>query len=98
MRRCLCLLLCCLCFFGQAQDFWSIETDSINPQKVKVAAGVQAGGALFTWTVLGSYWYKGSWGDGWYWKDDTEDWMGMDKLGHANAVYHLSWLATESYV
>ena len=76
-------------FFGKSQFFF--EKDSI-PNKARtigstVAISTGWGGSI---AALSAVWYKDAWGDGFQFFNDRDEWMQMDKFGHAYTGLHLT--------
>ena len=83
------LILCCIPFFGFSQSFWESDT-SYNKNRVigsTVGLGVGWSGSMI---ALSQVWYKDSWNGEFQFFNDGQEWLQMDKVGHAYTGYHLT--------
>jgi uncharacterized protein YfiM (DUF2279 family) len=80
---------------GQIQFF---EKDT-NPNKKRIVGSSIGVGSFWTGSIAGlaNVWYSESWGDEFRFFNDGEEWLQMDKVGHAWSGYHLQRNVTELY-
>lgn len=78
------------CFVGWGQvSFFESDTSYNKQRTLGVSIGVGAGWAGSI-GGLAAVWYKDSWGDGFKFFNDADEWLQMDKVGHAYTGYHLT--------
>ena len=84
------LLLCCFILSSAAQE----DSSSVNRKKLNFL--LIGGAAAYTGTMVGLYhlWYKDYPQSSFHFTKDGDEWMSMDKLGHATTSY---WVGRISY-
>jgi hypothetical protein len=84
----------------------SVRADSLNkPIKDttvhygRLAGVISAEGALYFGSLAGLYyaWYKGYPQSSFHFFNDTNEWLQMDKCGHATSAYYISMIGYNSY-
>ena len=66
-----------------------VETDSINPGRAWLVAGGTAVFATGSLIALNVAWYQGYAQTGFHFFNDGDEWLQMDKVGHAFSTYQL---------
>jgi hypothetical protein len=84
MAACLALLLC---FVASAQ------TDSTGLNRKRLNTLIIGGSAAYVGSMAGLYqlWYKDHPQSSFHFFNDNDEWMGLDKTGHALTAYWLGW-------
>lgn len=78
-----------LSFQGRAQSFF--EHDSLPNKNRSIGTTVAiATGWSGSIAALSAVWYKDSWGEGFQFFNDRDEWLQMDKFGHAYTGLHLT--------
>lgn len=93
------LLIVCSSYFGQAQDSLRLSffepSDRFRPDRarmVMIGTGTAYAGGM---GLLYGAWYRDYAQSGFHFFDDREEWLMMDKVGHAGSAYTLSRWAGE---
>ncbi len=72
-------------------------SEKINKSRLWAVSSIQVVGFSSTLIALDQLWYQGYRRSSFNLHNDLDDWMQMDKLGHATTVYHLSRLSATSF-
>ncbi|PLX04402.1 MAG: DUF2279 domain-containing protein [Marinilabiliales bacterium] len=92
----LCLLLQTVCISGI-----SAQNDSLNfIEKYKMPAFSSGVGIGYGITMTGLYnlWYKGYDQSSFHWFNDSNEWLQMDKIGHAYSSYYINSIAFNGFL
>ncbi len=83
-------LICCLLFEIQVSAQVAADADSLNTNRLK-AVSISAGvGYIGSMTALYGLWYADYESTSFTFFDDSDEWLGMDKAGHALTAYQIS--------
>lgn len=83
-----------------AQDqpyFMKRYPDSLNPKRMAAVIGGQAVVYATSLTLLYHAWYKDYPRSDWHWINDNNEWMQMDKIGHATTSAYFGKFGYEMY-
>lgn len=85
------IVLCCFLSFNvQSQNrFWK-PADSLSIQKANVLGGITAVSWIISLTALNKVWYADYPTTKFHFFNDDNEWLQMDKIGHAYATYQIS--------
>ena len=72
--------------FAQKSDF---EVDSLKRDRLWLTSGGLIGGAAISYVGLGTLWYNNYPRSGFHFFNDNNEWLQMDKVGHAMTSYYL---------
>jgi hypothetical protein len=79
--------------------YHSLRTDTIAIKKDRLAAVLSVQGALYLGSLGGLYflWYKNYPQSSFHFFNDNNEWLQMDKCGHATTSYYISMVGNWSY-
>jgi hypothetical protein len=65
------------------------QQDTLNPKRLKIVLGTEA--VLYTGAMVGLYslWYKDVPSSSFHFFNDNNEWLQMDKMGHAMTSYYI---------
>lgn len=84
----------------RAQDqpyFMKSYPDSLVPKRIVAVVGGQAVVYATSLTLLYHAWYKDYPRSSWHWFNDSDEWMQMDKIGHATTSAYFGKFGYEMY-
>lgn len=79
---------------GNQSPFWQPDSQA-NRKRQQLAWYGIGGGAMVTYGYLGTVWYGGQGTTQFRWFDDSDEWLQLDKVGHAYGAYQESRLAMD---
>lgn len=79
-------LLFLIPFRGMTQSFF-IPSDTLDTKRLGWTVGVVGGGLAVSLGVLYSTWYSDYESKQFHFHNDNDNWLGMDKAGHAHTTY-----------
>ena len=93
LKRLLFFLLLVLSIPAQSQDSLAGE---VNPARLRLVLITE--GTVYAGTMIGlnSLWYQGQERSSFHFFNDSEEWLQMDKAGHAFTAYHVGRLGMET--
>jgi hypothetical protein len=90
---------CSLSCNASAPDSGILQKKDTTLHSGRLAAVISAEGTLYLGTLGGLYfaWYKGYSHSSFHFFNDNNEWMQMDKCGHATTAYYISSIGYNSY-
>ncbi|HBS86495.1 MAG: hypothetical protein A2W91_19960 [Bacteroidetes bacterium GWF2_38_335] len=79
------------------QNVIAQQTDSINKKRLYTIVAAESGAFCISLTGLYAAWYKGYPSSSFHWFDDSDEWLQMDKCGHAYSSYYFNTILTEGF-
>lgn len=95
MKKLLLILFIFLTTLGHSQSFFERDT-TLNVKRTAWSSGLIAGGWIASTVALQNIWYKEHWSE-FHLFDDSREWLGMDKIGHAYTTHAITKNITEIY-
>lgn len=93
------LLLNILSAKGQQSDSLSADSAATEVNKKRLAILIAGGSAIYAGTMIGLYqlWYKNYPQSSFHFINDNDEWLQLDKCGHATTAYYLGMVGYESF-
>lgn len=80
-----------------AQDFYS-KSDTLNISRRNIAVGTTIGAGTVVLAGLNQLWYKDYPRSSFHFINDNDNWLQMDKIGHATTSYYMGSLGIKSFL
>lgn len=93
------LLLQILSAKGQQPDTLSTDSAASEVNKKRLTILIAGGSAIYAGTMIGLYqlWYKDYPQSSFHFINDNDEWLQLDKCGHATTAYYLGMVGYESF-
>src|ERR1700753_4066513 len=88
-KYCLSLTLLCLCFSLSAQEFFK-PSPTYNPGRVNGTIIVESAIGTVVTIGLNYLWYKKFPHSRFHYFNDNNEWLNVDKVGHATTAYNIA--------